>query len=163
MLGVGGLDQVDMVRKFGELAIAALRPHALRRPVRRDGAGPVRPEAELAVLVREAVDEMRGLEIGLHVDPFLLLEAREIAEPALAQHDVDMLLLGQPEARHVSDAETLGQFLDDEMVGARPFGRIDQLRPQDDVLVAAAAIDVVVLEEHGGRQHDVGEPAPCRS
>ena len=113
--------------------------------------------------VRESVDEMRGLEIGLHVDPFVVLEAREVAEAALAEHDVDMLLLGQAEARHMRDAEPLGQFLDDEMVGARPLGRVDQLRPEDDVLVAAAAIDVVMLEEHGGRQHDVGELAPCRS
>ena len=49
----------------------------------------------------------------------LVLEAREVAEAALAEHDVDMLLLGQAEARHVGDAEPLGQFLDDEMVGAR--------------------------------------------
>ena len=78
---------------------------------------------------RETVEEMRGLEIGLQVDPTCSsLNDCEVAQPALAEHDVDMLLLGQAEARHVGDAEPLGQFLDDEMVGARPFRRLDQLR-----------------------------------
>ena len=36
-----------------------------------------------------------------------------------------------------------------------PGGSIS-LRPEQDVLVAAALVDVVVLEEHGRRQHDVG-------
>ena len=30
------------------------------------------------------------------------------------------------------------------------------------MLVTAAAVDVVMLEEHGGRQHDVGEPGGVR-
>ena len=38
-----------------------------------------------------------------------------------------------------------------------PSGGSISFGPEIDVLVAAAAIDVVVLEEHGGRQHDVGE------
>ena len=68
-----------------------------------------------------------------------------------------MLALGQAEAGHVRDAEALGQFLDDEVIGARPFRRLDQLRAEQDVLVAAAAIDVVMLEEHRRGQHDIGE------
>ena len=42
------------------------------------------------------------------------------------------------------------------VIGAAFARRLDQLRPEDDVLMAAAAIDVVVLEEHRRRQHDVG-------
>ena len=42
------------------------------------------------------------------------------------------------------------------MVGAALARRLDQLGPQHDVLVPAALVDVVVLEEHGGRQHHVG-------
>ena len=38
-----------------------------------------------------------------------------------------------------------------------PSGGSISFGPSDDVLVAAALVDVVMLEEHGGRQHDVGE------
>ena len=53
-------------------------------------------------------------------------------------------------------AEALRQRADHLVVGAAFAGRLDQLRPEQDVLVAAALVDVVVLEEHGRRQHDVG-------
>ena len=42
------------------------------------------------------------------------------------------------------------------MIGAALAGRIDQLWPDRNVLVAAAVIEIVVLHEHGRRQHDVG-------
>ena len=38
-----------------------------------------------------------------------------------------------------------------------PSGGSISFGPERDVLVAAAAIDVVMLQEHRGRQHDVGE------
>ena len=44
------------------------------------------------------------------------------------------------------------------MIVAAFARRLDQLGAEHDVLVAAALIDVVMLEEHGGRQHDVGHP-----
>ena len=34
-------------------------------------------------------------------------------------------------------------------------GTLDQLRAEQDVLVSTALVDVVVLQEHGGRQHHV--------
>jgi hypothetical protein len=51
-----------------------------------------------------------------------------------------------------------GQRAYDLVVGPALARRLDQLRPQHDVLVAAALVEVVVLEEHGGGQHDVGHP-----
>ena len=59
-------------------------------------------------------------------------------------------------ARPVGDAEPLGQLLDDEMVGAHIVGRVDELRPEQDVALPAAAIDVVVFEEHRRRQDEIG-------
>ena len=53
-------------------------------------------------------------------------------------------------------ADALGQRADDVVVGAAFARHLDQLRAQQDVLVAAALVDVVVLQEHGGRQHHVG-------
>src|SRR5205807_2236650 len=103
--------------------------------------GPVGPEAEFSIRMAEAFDEMRGLEIRLKVDPLVLLQAVEAAQPTLAENDVDMLLFCESKARAVGYPQALGQLFDDEMIGARPFRRLDQLRPQRDVLVAAALVD----------------------
>ena len=54
-------------------------------------------------------------------------------------------------------ADALGQIADHLMIVAAFARRLDQLAAEHDVLVAAALIDVVMLEEHGGGQHDVGE------
>ena len=40
--------------------------------------------------------------------------------------------------------------------GAALARRLDQFRARDNVLMSAALIDVVVLHEHRGRQHEVG-------
>ena len=158
MLGVGDLDQLDMVGEFRQPVVGAEGDaHVFRRLVGRGAADPLRLEAELSVGMAESPDEMRGLEIRLHVEPLGFLQRLEVAKTAFFQHVVDMLALGHAEARHVGDAEAFAQFLDDEVVGARPLGRVDQFRAEIDVLVAAAAIDVVMFEEHGGGQHDVGE------
>ena len=53
-------------------------------------------------------------------------------------------------------ADALGQRADHVVVGAAFARRLDQLGAEQDVLVAAALVDVVVLQEHGGRQHHVG-------
>ena len=83
----------------------------------------------------------------------------------------------QPECRSVQSISSRGvmakpgcsaprrsrQRADHLVVGAAFAGRLDQLRPEQNVLVAAALVDVVVLEEHGRRQHDVGHRARSRS
>ena len=53
-------------------------------------------------------------------------------------------------------AEALRQRTMNLMIVAAFARGLDQFRPQDDVLMAAAALKVVVLQEHGCRQHDVG-------
>ncbi|MNI12485.1 hypothetical protein D3C73_656700 [compost metagenome] len=54
------------------------------------------------------------------------------------------------------DAEAFRQFLDDEEIGAHGRWRFDQLRPEQDMLLSAGAIKIVMFEEHGRRQHDIG-------
>ena len=53
-------------------------------------------------------------------------------------------------------AEALGERADHLVIGAAFARRLDQLRAEQNVLVAAGLVDVVMLEEHGRRQHDVG-------
>ena len=43
------------------------------------------------------------------------------------------------------------------MVGATFPGRIDDPGAKEDVLVATGLVEIVVLQEHGGRQHHVGD------
>ncbi len=54
-------------------------------------------------------------------------------------------------------AHTLGEIADHIMVAAAFARRFDQLAAKHDVLVAAALIDVIMFEKHGGGQNDVGE------
>ena len=56
----------------------------------------------------------------------------------------------------VVEAEPVGQRREDLVIGAALARRLDQLRPEENVLMAAALVDVVVLEKHRRRQHDVG-------
>src|SRR3546814_20506844 len=53
-------------------------------------------------------------------------------------------------------AQTLGQLADDEMIGLRLGERLDHLARDLQMGVAAGGVDVVMLEEGGCRQHDVG-------
>jgi hypothetical protein len=62
--------------------------------------------------VGKAGEEMRGLEIGLHIGPFVSLEAFEVSQAPFLQHDVDVLALGQAEAFAVCNAKALSQLLD---------------------------------------------------
>ena len=68
-----------------------------------------------------------------------------------------MLALAEAKAGPVGNAETLGQFLDDEEIGAHGRWRLDHLGAKQDVLMAAAAIEIVMFEKHRGGQDDVGE------
>ena len=54
-------------------------------------------------------------------------------------------------------AEPLGERRDHIVVGAAALRRLDRLRAELQILVAAGGVEVVVLEEHRRRQHDVGD------
>ena len=84
------------------------------------------------------------------------------APAGIPQRPVDQLARRHRKARMLR-AEPLGERADHLMVGAAFARRLDQLRPQQDVLVPAALVDVVVLEEHGRGQHHVGHPPRSRS
>jgi hypothetical protein len=102
----------------------------------------------------EAVEIMRLFERRLTIDPALALQLFEIAPAGLPQRPVDDLARRQVESfmRHT---EPLRQSADHLVIAAAFAGRIDELRPEQDVLAAAGLIDVVVLHEHGRGQDDV--------
>ena len=123
----------------------------------RPDRGPIRREAELAVRVAEAVEEVRG-------------RGNRAARPPSARPATSSAS-GQPEARSVASTISIAVMPKPRMLGAEPRSpgpadhlvvgaalarRLDQLGAELDVAVAAGLVDVVVLEEHRRGQHDVG-------
>src|SRR5207247_6043030 len=83
------------------------------------------------------------------------LQLLDAAPAGTAQRPVDQLARAHLEPR-VTRVEPPRQRADDLVVGAAFAGRLDQLGPELDVLVAAALVEVVVLEKHGRGQGNVG-------
>ena len=148
MLGVGLLDHGPVVGQRRNVRSMIAVPAAERH------GRPIRLEAELAVGIREALEIMRGGEIRLAVDPAVFFQFGERAPAGFAQAHVDQLARGHGEAG-MARAEALAQRANHLVIGAALTGRLDELRPEQNVLAAAGGIKIVVLDEHGGRQDDV--------
>jgi hypothetical protein len=86
VIRVGAFDQFDMIGKLGQRDRQAPAAPCAWAACWRRASGPVGPEAVLAIAMAEPGEEMRGVEIRLHIGPFVGLEAVEIAEAALFQH-----------------------------------------------------------------------------
>ena len=98
---------------------------------------------------------MGAFEGRLAIDHRAIDQLVEGAVPALSQHVIDVFTRRHLEAG-MGNAEALRQLADHPVVLARFAGRLDQLRADGEILVAAGAIEVVVFEEGGGGQHHVG-------
>ena len=157
MISVGGLDEFDVIGEFRQVIDRTLQAHRFRRAGGRLLPTPVRPEPVLAVRVTETFEEMRGFEIRLDICPALFGEGLEIAQTAHLKHAIDVLACRQSETFAIGNTEAFGEFLDHVEVLAGSFRRINEFRAEQDVLVAAAAVEVVMFEKHGGRQHDIGQ------
>src|SRR5580704_5155231 len=116
---------------------------------------PVRLEAEFAVRISKAIDIVGGGKIRLAIDPALGLEFRERAPTGFLQRGVDQLARRHAKAR-MFRAQPFRQTTNDLVIGPAFAGRIDQLRPEQEVLTAARGVKIVVFDEHGRGQHDVG-------
>ena len=110
---------------------------------------------KLAVLMREAVQKMRFLERRLAIEPARRLEFGQRPAAGGAQRRVDDLAGAHLKAGMLG-AEALRQRADHFVVGAAALRRLDRLAAELQILMAAAGVDVVVLEEHRRRQHDIG-------
>ena len=97
---------------------------------------------------------MCRVEIRLAVDPLALFEFFQCAPAGGLQRAIDNLTRCHVEAR-VFRANAFGKRADDVMIGAAFAGGRNQLGAEHDVVLAAALIDVVMLDKHGGWQHDV--------
>ena len=150
MLLVRLLDDAPVIGQRRHLVIAPTRRKTLERHAR-----PIRLEAEFLVGPGEAVDVVRGGEVRLHVEPVRRLGLGERAPARRLQRRVDELARAHVEAA-MRDAEPGGKAVDHVVIGAALARRVDQLQPQPDVLVAAAGVEIVVLQKHRRRQDDVG-------
>ena len=82
----------------------------------------------------------------LAVDPARLLELGQRPAPRVAQRPVDQVARTHGEPR-VLDPEPSGQAADDLVIRPAVPRRIDQLRPEQDMLLAAGLVDIVMLDE----------------
>src|SRR6516225_10434383 len=144
------LDNRPMVRQLRHLIdrpamIGAAEGHVL----------PIWLEVEFAVRPMEAIEKVPLPERRLAVNPAVGIKLGQGAALRYLQHLVDQLARAHAEAA-VLGTNALGERRNHFVIIAALAWRLDQLRPENDVLVAAAAIDVVVLEERSRRQHDVG-------
>ena len=142
MRGVGFLDHLPMIR---QLRKGHGRRHGAMQPAERH-FGPIRLEAEFAVRIGEAVDIMRGGEIGLAIDPAFLFEFGERTPAGFLQCGVDQFARRHVEAG-MPRAKPLAERVIDLVVGAAFAARLDQLRAEQNILAAAGGIKIVVLEE----------------
>src|ERR1700733_8840456 len=111
---------------------------------------------KLAVGVRKAIKEMRGFERRLAVEPARGFELCERASSRDAQGLVDDLAWTHVESA-VLGAEPASERANDLMIRAASFRRIDRLWRELEKLMCACGVDVVVLEEHRRREHNVGK------
>ncbi len=93
---------------------------------------------------------MRLLERRLAVDPAVTLQFGERAALGDAQHLVDQLPRRHSEAR-MRGPDALGRLAHHLVIVTALAGRLDQLGSEDEVLVATAAINVVVLGNARGQ------------
>ncbi len=113
--------------------------------------------------MRETVEEMRVFEVRLAVEPFMLEEVVVVRQAARFENAVDHFPGAKAEAWLIGNAEALCELLDDEKVGTHRRRRFDELRAEQDMLLAAAAVNIVMLHEHRGRNDDIGKFPPYRS
>ena len=137
------LDDGEMVRQSG---------HPRGVPPYR---GPVRAEAEPAVRMAETVQETHTFGRLGAVDPAPVRRRVGIAQPRRLERRVDHLPFRHAEAAMVG-AEALRQAAQDLVVRPALARRLDDPARDLEVCVAAGDIDVVVLQERGRRQDDVG-------
>ena len=123
---------------------------------------PVRLELEPAGRRGIAVQVMRRRVVRHGVVAARLPDRLGIGPARARQQIVDQLPLGHREAR-MACAETPRQLADHVVVGPAVGIRLEQLARDLDARVPGGLVDVVVLEELRGRQHDVRHPARSRS
>ena len=120
---------------------------------------PIRHEAELAIGVAEAPDEMRSFKIRLHIKPVLGVKRIKTGPFGRFQCLVDDLARSHVKAP-VLCLKSRCKIANHIMVGPTLTRCLHQFTPEHDVLVPAALVDVVVFQKHGGGQNIIRH---CRS
>ena len=111
---------------------------------------------EFSVVSAEAVQVVGGVEIHHAVEPVFLFHLLPSRMTGNAQGFIDDFPGFHIEAP-MGCAEAFGQRGDHIMIAARFGEGFDHLRADLQIHMAAAFVDVVMLEKRRGRQHDIGE------
>ena len=87
---------------------------------------------------------MRLFKRRLAVDPAVLLQLGKRTPAGPGQHPVDMLTLGHGKSR-MCRTQPFRKAADHLMIGQATAWRIDELWSQNQILMAAALVDVVMF------------------
>ncbi|OWK24136.1 hypothetical protein AJ87_26200 [Rhizobium yanglingense] len=86
----------------------------------------------------------------------MLDEVIVVRQAACFENAVNHFPGAKAEAWLIRNAEALCELLDDKKVGAHRRRRFDEFRAEQDMVLAAGAVDVVMLDEHRGGNDDIG-------
>ena len=128
------------------------RHHGMIGPDR----APVRLEMELAVGMAEAVEEMRLLEGQRAIVPAPLPRRSSASGSPETRSVSSMISHSRHREAAMLRAQPARQLADHVMVGARLAIGLDHLAGDLEWVWPLAGVDVVMLEEGRGRQHDIG-------
>jgi hypothetical protein len=107
MLGVGHLDQVDMVGKFRQPLVPAEQAPMFGGGLLGDGRRPIAAGSGICRRVAEPFRKCAVSKSGWTSAQRCALKRVEIGRAASWQHDVDVLALGHAEARPVATPRRL--------------------------------------------------------
>src|SRR4029078_1084631 len=151
MLAIRDFDRRPVVGKPRHVRNWAALAGTTERNVR-----PVLFEPELPVRPRKAIKIVRFSERRLAVDPLVGLDLGKRPTVRHLQHPVDELARA-PREPSMLGAKPLRQSADHFVITAAFARRLDQLRSKNEVLVPAAAVNIVVLEKRRCRKHDISD------
>src|SRR5262249_2934254 len=126
---------------------------ALVRTAERN-VGPIRFKPELPIRPRKTVEIMRFPERGLTVDPLVGLDLGKRAPFRNLQHLVDEFARTHRKPS-MFGTKPLCQPADDFVITAALAWWLDQLGSEDEILMPASAIDIIVFEKRCCRQNEV--------
>src|SRR5215510_2236661 len=151
MLDIRCFDRRPVIRKPRHVGHRTALVWAAERNV-----GPIRFKPELPVRPRKAVEIMRFPERRLTVDPLVRFDLSQRATLRYPQHLIDELAWAHREAAMLR-TEPMREIADHLVIAAALAGWLDQFGSENEILVPATAVDIVVLQKCCRRENDVGD------
>src|SRR5215510_1666925 len=149
MLGVGLFDRSPVIWQRRHLVDRTAFARATEGHIR-----PIRLETKSCVRPRKTVKIMRLAERRLAIEPAIGGELGKRSTLGYPQHLIDQVARTHRESTVVS-AKAFGEGANHFVIVAAFTRRLDQFGPENEILVPASAINIVVLEEGRRRKNHI--------